>query len=356
MRPSSRGHCSATSLPATGSPGYASALASPTRAAAIPPSLRKPPQRYTSSPAVAPSSASAWGNAKATNPTVLTGPSRWRDSKRQSPPSAPCGTPAANSSHGLALLSAAQCVVRLTALPRKVARDLDRLARAAHAPRHRPLRRRLVSRSHSAAERLRTKLGGGANSSVRRRSRLQRRHPLHHQIGVVDCIHREKPSNAADYNKAVARRNRTAMEKSRTLVLIATMRSPTTGSPRIKLKNGLTAPTTTDLSERPHPIFPHARASRRDHETQNFVSEMQRADQQAHADDSVAGDHHRREHRVAGENGARHRRFRDLANLRATGLVPAAFSRYRACPVPAHEYRTSRGTRGRSRTRRLGSA
>ena len=32
------------------------------------------------------------------------------------------------------------------------------------------------------------------------------------------------------------------------------------------------------------------RASRRDHETQNFVSEMQRADQQAHADDSVAGD------------------------------------------------------------------
>ena len=91
--------------------------------------------------------------------------------------------------------------------------SMDRLARAAHAPRHRPLRRRLVSRSHSAAERLRTKLGGGANSSVRRRSRLQRRHPLHHQIGVVDCIHRENPSNAADYNKAVARRNRTAMER-----------------------------------------------------------------------------------------------------------------------------------------------
>src|SRR4029078_5107265 len=30
---------------------------------------------------------------------------------------------------------------------------------------------------------------------------------------------------------AVARRNRTGMEKSRTLVLVATMRSPTTGSP-----------------------------------------------------------------------------------------------------------------------------
>jgi hypothetical protein len=32
-------------------------------------------------------------------------------------------------------------------------------------------------------------------------------------------------------------------------------------APRIKLKNGLTAPRNTDLGERPHPIFPHARAS-----------------------------------------------------------------------------------------------
>ena len=62
-------------------------------------------------------------------------------------------------------------------------------------------------------------------------AQIQRRHPLHHQIGIVDFIHRENPSNAADYNKAVARRNRTGMEKSRTLVLIATMRSPTIGSP-----------------------------------------------------------------------------------------------------------------------------
>ena len=31
---------------------------------------------------------------------------------------------------------------------------------------------------------------------------------------------------------------------------------------------GITASRTTDLGERPHPIFPHARASRRDHETQ----------------------------------------------------------------------------------------
>src|SRR6478672_243048 len=32
-------------------------------------------------------------------------------------------------------------------------------------------------------------------------------------------------------------------------------------APRIKLKNGLTAPRNTDLGERPHPIFPHAPAS-----------------------------------------------------------------------------------------------
>src|SRR6476619_8296952 len=47
-----------------------------------------------------------------------------------------------------------------------------------------------------------------------------------------------------------------------TLVLIATMRSPTIGSPD-QTQNGLTAPSTTDLGERPHPIFPNARASRR---------------------------------------------------------------------------------------------
>jgi NAD(P)-dependent dehydrogenase (short-subunit alcohol dehydrogenase family) len=39
------------------------------------------------------------------------------------------------------------------------------------------------------------------------------------------------PSRVIGYMSAIARRNRTGIEKSRTLVLIATMRSPTTGSP-----------------------------------------------------------------------------------------------------------------------------
>jgi hypothetical protein len=32
-------------------------------------------------------------------------------------------------------------------------------------------------------------------------AQIRRRHPLHHQIGVIDFIHRENSSNAADYNK-----------------------------------------------------------------------------------------------------------------------------------------------------------
>ena len=85
-------------------------------------------------------------------------------------------------------------------------------------------------------------------------AQVQRRHPLHHQIGVVDFLHSKTPSNAADDTKAVARRNRTGMEESRTLVLVATMRSPTTGS-RIKLKNEdhfATPPTSTTTA----PDFP----------------------------------------------------------------------------------------------------
>ena len=52
------------------------------------------------------------------------------------------------------------------------------------------------------------------------------------------------------------------MEKSRTLVLVATMRSPTIGSLDQTIF-GLAAPSWVDLGERPHPIFPHARRPRR---------------------------------------------------------------------------------------------
>ena len=49
----------------------------------------------------------------------------------------------------------------------KVARDLDRRARAAHAARHRPIRRRLVPGAGIAADKLRTRSGGGAYRGVR---------------------------------------------------------------------------------------------------------------------------------------------------------------------------------------------
>src|SRR6185312_16072534 len=56
--------------------------------------------------------------------------------------------------------------------------------------------------------------------------------------------------------------------KSRPLVLVATMRSPTTGSPdHTHLRAHLRQATTTSASDRA-PIFPHARASpKRDHIT-----------------------------------------------------------------------------------------
>ena len=81
-------------------------------------------------------------------------------------------------------------------------------------------------------------------------AQIQRRHPLHHQIGIVDFIHHENPSNAADYNQAVARRNRTGMKNSRTLVLTATMRSPTIGSPDQTQKRAYCAKTPTSASDR----------------------------------------------------------------------------------------------------------
>lgn len=62
-------------------------------------------------------------------------------------------------------------------------------------------------------------------------AQIQRRHPLHHQIDIVDLVHNENPSHETDYMSTAARRNRTGKEKSRTLVLMATMRSPTIGSP-----------------------------------------------------------------------------------------------------------------------------
>ena len=49
---------------------------------------------------------------------------------------------------------------------------------------------------------------------------------------------------------AVARRNRTGMEKSRTLVLMATMRSPTIGSPDQTDIRGLVPQDGTFESER----------------------------------------------------------------------------------------------------------
>ncbi len=49
--------------------------------------------------------------------------------------------------------------------------------------------------------------------------------------------------------------------KSRTLVLVATMRSPTIGSLDQTDIRAHPRQRVIDLGERPHPIFPHARAS-----------------------------------------------------------------------------------------------
>ena len=62
-------------------------------------------------------------------------------------------------------------------------------------------------------------------------AQIQRRDPLHHQFGIIDLFHNEYPSCATGYMSAIARRNQTGMGKSRTLVLVATMRSPNIGSP-----------------------------------------------------------------------------------------------------------------------------
>src|SRR5271166_283035 len=79
---------------------------------------------------------------------------------------------------------------------------------------------------------------------------------------LVDLFHLQYPSCATNYNQTVARRepNRDRNE-SRTLVLVATMRSPTIGSPdqtAIRARLRQVRPTS---GERPHPIFRYARAS-----------------------------------------------------------------------------------------------
>ena len=86
-------------------------------------------------------------------------------------------------------------------------------------------------------------------------ARIQRRRPFHHQIDIVNFTI-EIPPCATGYMSAIARRNRTGMEKSRTLVPMASMRSPTSGSPDQTRYTGSAAPRTTDLGERPHPDFP----------------------------------------------------------------------------------------------------
>src|SRR5258705_6438978 len=73
---------------------------------------------------------------------------------------------------------------------------------------------------------------------------------------------------------AVARRNRTGMEESRTLVLVATMRSPTIGSPAQTQKRAHCA-----KKHRPRrataPDFPACAGVPRDHGTQNKMSSSQ---------------------------------------------------------------------------------
>jgi len=86
------------------------------------------------------------------------------------------------------------------------------------------------------------------------------RDPLHHQIGIVDFIHNENPSRKTDST----RRSPAGTEQGWKRVGPSCSRqqcAAPSSAPRIKLKNGLTAPRNTDLGERPHPIFPHARAS-----------------------------------------------------------------------------------------------
>ena len=101
----------------------------------------------------------------------------------------------------------------------------------------------------------------GAHAGLQSRfAQIQRRHPFHHQIDIVNFIHHENPCCATGYMSAIACRNRTGMEKSRTLVLMASMRSPTIGSPD---QTDIRAPHAK--IDRPRrataPDFPHTRAS-----------------------------------------------------------------------------------------------
>ena len=87
----SRGSCSGTSRPVTGSVGWVLASPSPTAAGATRPLPHRPPPPSISLPAVARSSASAQANAKATSHTESIGPSQWRGLRRRWPLSAHCG-------------------------------------------------------------------------------------------------------------------------------------------------------------------------------------------------------------------------------------------------------------------------
>ena len=90
--------------------------------------------------------------------------------------------------------------------------------------------------------------------------------------------HHQNPSRETDYNQPVARRNRTGMERVGPSCSRQQCAAPPS-APRIKLKNGLTAPRNTDLGERPHPIFPHAPASPKETRKLKTSCRCYRADQ-----------------------------------------------------------------------------
>jgi hypothetical protein len=62
-------------------------------------------------------------------------------------------------------------------------------------------------------------------------AQIQRRHPLHHQIGVVDFITRILPGKPITTRRSPAGTEQGWKESDPRVVLVATMRSPTIGSP-----------------------------------------------------------------------------------------------------------------------------
>ena len=61
-------------------------------------------------------------------------------------------------------------------------------------------------------------------------TQIQRRHPLHHQFGIVDLFHSRYPSHATEHNRRPPAGTEREEQMSRTLVLMATMRSSTNDS------------------------------------------------------------------------------------------------------------------------------